>query len=59
MLADVVYAPSRGQMKSFTRTPTCNYADSKSGFNDMVGQIHTQPLSFLGGFYDGNQLPLY
>ena len=34
---DGIYAPSRGQMKSIMRAPTCKYADSKSGFNDMVG----------------------
>ena len=32
-----IYASSRGQMKFIMRAPTCKYADSKSGFNDMVG----------------------
>ena len=34
---DGIYAPLRGQMKFIMRAPTCKYADSKSGFNDMVG----------------------
>ena len=34
---DEIYASSRGQIKSIMRAPTCKYADSKSGFNDMVG----------------------
>ena len=51
---DGIYAPSWGQMKSIMRAPTCKYADSKSGFNDMVGiEIRYRQGNLTVFFYFG------